>query len=110
MSNLTIDKLREMMRSLPDRDPFFNPLPSHRFGGIPVYEAPPPPPKVQVQCIRFADGSPILPAEFRAKINLELLARFGYQDDPFKDKLYMVRGYGIVCSPLHAGMLRNLRN
>lgn len=107
---LTYAKLNEMLRSLPapaPRNDLFNPLPM-RFMGMPVYEAPPPPPKLQVRDIKFSDGTSILPAAFRAEMNLWLLERFGFAEDMFKDKIYLLGSYGMVASPKNAAMIRNI--
>jgi len=111
MSDLTYEKLMETMRTIekiaPRREPslfdnLFRPM------GMKLFEAPPPPPKIQVRNITFDDGTSILPADFRAQLNSWLIDRFGFQDDIFKDKAYILGNYGIVMSPKHIGMIRSL--
>jgi hypothetical protein len=98
-NTLTEAKFRAMWDQMPKPEPdLFNPFRLPRFGGRRIFEAPPPPAKIQVADIRLKDGTPLLPAEFRARINLELVARFGYRDDPFKDRIYMLGSYGLVMS------------
>jgi len=113
MSNLTYEKILEMMRSLPPapRNDLFNPFPFRppgRFMGMPVYEAPPPPPKIQVRDIKFSDGTSILTPEFREKENTWYLERFGLQEDLFKDKIYILGGSTLVAKPEYCAMLRDL--
>ena len=101
-NTLTEAKLRAMWDQLPKPSPhdndLFNPFGRWRLFGTPVYEAPPAPARIQVADIKFKDGTSILPDEFRARINLELVERFGYCDDPFKDQIYMLGSYGMVMS------------
>lgn len=110
MSNLTVEKLRAMMASLPaaPRDTLDDLLRPGRILGMPVYVAPPPVPRIQVADIKFGDGTPLLPAAFRERINLELAERFGYREDPFKDRCYIFGGRAIVASQEYAWLLRNL--
>lgn len=110
MSDLTAEKLLELMRKyaapqcVPD---LFNPFPLRRFMGLEVYEAPPSPPKLQVRDIKFADGTSILAPAFRAEMNAWLLERFGYQEDIYKDKVYVLGNYGLVASRSNAAIIRN---
>lgn len=110
MSNLTLEGIRAMMASLPRPAPdLFNPLRMpFRPLGREIYDAPPPIPKIQVADIKLKDGTPLLPAEFRARVNLELLERFGYRDDPFKDKICLLGSYGMVMRPEYRHMIVNL--
>lgn len=113
---LTAEKILEMARRLaaetgalrrPHDDLFdfrFRPL------GMPVFEAPPPPPRVQVRDITLADGTPLLPAAFRARINADLMERFGFADDIFKDRAYIVGNRALVTSAQNAALLRNIVN
>jgi hypothetical protein len=97
-STLTAEKLREMIDSLPAEpryDFFGRPFPM-KLAGMNILEAPPPPPKLQVRDIKFRDGTSILSGEFRAKVNADLLERFGYQEDLFKDRAFILGSYGIV--------------
>lgn len=111
MSDLTAQKLLDLMKSLPPAppDPFgFRGLfgtPRPRFAGLDIYDAPPPVPKIQVDDIKLSDGTPLLPAAFRLKINVELAERFGYRDDPFTDKVYLLGNYGLVCRPEYRKIL-----
>lgn len=104
MSNLTIEALRAMMATLPKPEPSLfdlNPFRMPKFAGLNVYEAPPPPPKVQVRQIFLKDGTPLLSAKFLAETNAALIERFGCRDDPFKDKMYLLDSYGIVMNSDH---------
>lgn len=105
---LTVEKILEAMRGLPraPRNDLFSPLRT-RFMGMPIYEAPPPAPKIQVRDIKFSDGTSILPAAFRAQINTQLLERFGFQEDLFKDKVYILGNYALVAKPEYSALLRN---
>jgi hypothetical protein len=109
MSNLTYESILETMRSLPkspDNDllsPFrLRPL------GMNLYESPPPPPRIQARDVKLKDGTSVFPAKALAEMNAWLLERFGFAEDMFKDKIYFLGNYGIVASPKHAGMIRNL--
>jgi len=112
MSDLTYEKLRETLRMIHENAP--RPPQNNLFSsflrpmGIPLYEAPPPPPKIQVANITFDDGTPILDPGFRAQMNAWLVDRFGYRDDPFKDHVYFVGDYGMVASSKHCAIIRNL--
>lgn len=113
---LTVEKLRESMRKIaaetsayrrPHDDLFdfrWRPL------GMPVFEAPPPPPRVQVRDITLADGTPLLPAAFRARINADLMERFGFAEDLFKDRAYILGNRALVMSAENAGLLRGIVN
>jgi hypothetical protein len=110
VSELTIEKIREMMRGLPPapKNDLFAPFPFRsRLAGLDLYEAPPPPPKLEVRDIKFSDGTSILPAAFRAEMNLWLLERFGLKEDLFKENLYILGGRMLVGSPMNIAMLRN---
>lgn len=108
-STLTLEKLREAMRLLPSPEPdLFNPFQLPRFMGRQIYEAPPAPPKIQVKSLRLSDGTPLLPYDFLTRENARWLERFGYRDDPFKDNVYLLGGYGIVASPMNAHLLWNI--
>lgn len=100
MSNLTYQKL---LKAIYEADELRSPVSPRitdflrpRISDMPIFESSPPPPRIQVREITFNDGTPILRPEFRAKINAKLAAQFGYQDDPFKDKAYIMPGFGIV--------------
>ena len=73
--------------------------------GRDIYDAPPPVPKIQVRDIKLKDGTSILSPEFLAKMNNELAAQFGYRDDPFKDKIYLLGSYGMVMRPEYRHMI-----
>ena len=110
MSDLTVEKIREMMRSLPPaphNDLFDSVFPQRRVFGMPMYEAPPPPPKIQVRDIKFADGTSILTEAFRVEMNRWLLDRFGYAEDMFKDKIYIFGGQALLAKPEYCAILRN---
>lgn len=108
MSNLTIEEILKQMHALPAprHDDLFS-FPPRRFMGMNLVEAPPAPQKITVRDIKFADGTSILPAAFRANMNAWLLDRFGRQEDMFKDKIYILGGMTLVASPLNAAMIRN---
>lgn len=111
MSNLTIEKLRAIMATLPKPEPGLfdlNPFRMPKFAGLNVYEAPPPPPKVQVRQLFLKDGTALLPAKFLAETNAALLDRFGHRDDPFKDKIYLLGSYGIVMSSDHRRIIGDM--
>jgi hypothetical protein len=110
-NTLTVEKLRDMMRALPPtpaESDLFNPFARPRLMGREIWDAPPPAPKIQVADIKLKDGTRLLPAEFRARINNELIALFGYRDDPFKDKIYLLGSYGMVMRPEYRRMIVNL--
>ncbi len=110
MSNLTADTLLAMMASLPKREPDltmplrmpFRPL------GREIYDAPPPQPKIQVRQIFLSDGTPLLSPGFLAEQNAWWTAQFGYRDDPFKDKIYLLGSYGMVMRPEYRHMIVNM--
>jgi len=111
MSNLTAETLRAMWENLkehmPPREPgMLDFLRPDRLGGMNLYEAPPPSPKIQLRDIEFDDGTSILTPQFRAQMQSWLTARFGFQQDLFKDHCYMF-GNTIVASPSHIAMIRN---
>ena len=106
MSNLTVETLRAMLATLPRPELPLNDLLRPGFMGMKIYEAPPPPPKIQVADIKFKDGTSILPAEYRARVNLDLMTRFGFRDDPFKEHAYIF-GHSIVMRPEYAAVIRN---
>jgi hypothetical protein len=108
--SLTLASIKAMMDKLPKPEPdLFNPLRMpFRALGREIYDAPPPLPKIQVADIRLSDGTPLLPVEFRAKINNALVERFGYRDDPFKDKIYLLGSYGMVMRPEYRHMIVNM--
>jgi hypothetical protein len=110
VSELTFEKIREMMRCLPPgpRNDLFDPFPMRPFMGMPVYDAPPPQPKIEVRDIKFSDGTSILPAAFRAEMNRQLLERFGVKEDLFRDHVYVMGNRALVASPMNAHLLRNL--
>lgn len=113
MSNLTVESLQAMWESLkdhmPPREPgitdFLRPFP--RFGGMKIYEAPAPAPKIQLRDIQHADGTSILTPEFRRQMQDWLTARFGYQEDLFKDHCYILGNHTIIASPRHMAMIRD---
>ena len=109
-NDMTLERMLAAMRELGPPPP--NPLmdflrPRDTIMGMKVYEAPPPAPKIQVRDIKFADGTSILPMGFRAEVDDWLYARFGLQEDPFKDRAFIISGMGILASPKHVAMLIN---
>ena len=109
-SNLTYEKMRAMLDSLPKREPslFDNVFTRPKFAGLNVYDAPPPTQKIKVRDIKFSDGTSILSAKFLAQINAKFAATFGYQEDIYKDKAYVLGNYGIVMKPEYRHMIVNL--
>lgn len=108
-STLTEEKIHAAMALLPKLPPDpFNPfrMPFRPFGRE-LFEAPPPA-RLQVRDIKFKDGTSILPAGFLADQNARWLDRFGYRDDPFKDKIYLLGSYGMVASPQNCAIIRNV--
>jgi hypothetical protein len=104
MSNLTAEKLREMMRMLPSRH---DETPFKLGGGFRIYDSPPPPPKIQVRDIKLSDGTPLLSPAFRSEMNSWLSERFGFCDDPFKDSVYCI-GSALVMRPEYRHMITNV--
>jgi hypothetical protein len=108
MSDLTYEKMRAMLDSLPKPD-LFNPFRMpFRLMGREIYDAPPPAPKIQVRQIYLNDGTPLLPTEFLAEQNNWWAAEFGYRDDPFKDKIYLLGSYGMVMRPEYRHMITSM--
>jgi hypothetical protein len=111
MSELTFDKIMEtyhdILRKFPREPSILDSLKPGRFMGMPIFEAPPPQPKVQVRDLKFEDGTSILPDNFRREMNAWLVDRFGYRDDPFKDHAYICSG-NIIMSSRHIAMLHNV--
>lgn len=114
MSNLTSESILATMRKFhaefppPPPNPLFAGLFRPMLCGEKLYEAPPPAPKIQCREISFDDGTPILTPEFRAQINSWLIARFGFQEDFFRDKALMISGFGIVMSKRNMCVVTNL--
>lgn len=111
MSTLTAEALREMMAKFPapKHDDFFDYLvPRGALMGRKIYDAPPPLPKIQVRQLFLSDGTPLLPAEFLAAENAWWLNEFGYADDIFRDKVFLLGSYGIVCRPEYRQMITSI--
>lgn len=109
MSDLTSESILATMREFhekfppPPPSPFaglFRPM----FAGEKLYEAPPPPPKIQLS----KECAELVGPEFAAGLNLWLINRFGYRDDPFKDSIYFMSGVGIIASKKNIGAIINL--
>lgn len=108
MSSLTFEKIMEAKRRIdalhPDpfpREP--NPF-SLRPLGVPLIEAPDPPPKIQLS----RECAELVGAEFAASVNTWLLARFGRREDIFGDKVFLLGGFGMVTSKHNAALIRNV--
>ena len=110
MSDLTYEKLRAVYDSLPKPEPdLFNPFRlSLRPMGREVFIAPSPSPKIQVRDIKFADGTSLLPAAFLATENAWWAAHFGYQEDIFKDKIYLLGSYAMVMNARNHSILSSI--
>lgn len=116
MSELTFDKImetyREIQRAFPQpREPsIFDVLRPRPFMGMKVFEAPPPPPKLQVHDIKFSDGTSILSEDFRREMNAWLLGRFGFDERAylFHDKAIQLGHDTLIMNPKHIAMLRNI--
>jgi hypothetical protein len=112
MSELTYEKMRAMMDSLPKPEPdLFNPfrMPFRPLGRD-LYIEPPPPAKIHVHQIFLKDGTPLLPEKFLAEQNAWWAAMFGYRDTLCKDHIFLLGSYGILCSPAHASILSMITN
>lgn len=105
MSNLTTESILATMREwhakypAPEPSPFrdfFRPM----FGGLKVYEKPPPPPKIQLS----AECAELVGDEFAHRMNAWLAERFGLQEDC----MYLMSGFGIIASKRNIGMITNL--
>lgn len=114
MSNLTYDNImktfREIQAACPrPREPSMLDFLRPRFGGMKVFEAPPPPPKLQVRDIKFSDGTSILPDDFRRHMNAWLVGRFGFDERGylFHDKAIQIGHDMLVINPKHIAMLRD---
>lgn len=107
--DLTYDKLLAVMRQFPPPPPslFDSLFKPQTLMGMRVFEAPPPSPKIQLRDIKLSDGTPLFSPEFRAETNGWLIEQFGFRDDPFKDKAFMLNG-GIVMSKTHMAMAFNV--
>jgi len=103
---LTLKHLEEVWREIHAAAPrgLVSPF-ANLLAGKRVIEAPPPPPKIQLRDIKHADGTSILSPEFRREMQNWLTARFGYQDDAFKDHAYMF-GDNIIIRRDYAQMIR----
>jgi len=77
------------------------------MAGMKVILAPPAPPKIQVADIKFADSTSILDPAFRRSMNAWLIARFGFQDDPFKDSFYIFQNEYLIGNAKNIAMVRN---
>jgi len=87
----------------PDR--FSNPLGLRPFMGMPVYEAPDPPPKIQLS----KEWADLIGPEFAAQVNCWLLIRFGRRESPFDgNRAFLLGGYGIVMSRDNAAFIRSV--
>jgi hypothetical protein len=90
-ASLTMGRIRELLLQFPPIEPdplitsFLRP---RRFAGLEVFEAPPAKPVLEVRDIKYADGTSILSAEFRTRLNAWLLERFGRQEDHFTHYAY----------------------
>ena len=94
MSGLSIKELMKTLKQFNNQYPtpapnlfdslFYKPT----FAGMNLYEAPSPQPKIQVEDIKFDDGTSILSEEFRSKMNTYLIKTFGHHDDIFKNTVY----------------------
>lgn len=109
MSDLTWQKIDDIRKEIERAAPrgLYTPF-QNLMAGMKVIEAPPPPPKVQVTDIKFEDGTSILDPAFRRSMNAWLAGRFGFQDDPFKDKFYMFGGDYLIGNKQNIAMVRNL--
>lgn len=109
MANLTSESILATMREFEEKfppappNPLFGGLFRPMFAGERLFEAPPPPPKIQLskECVELVGP------EFSAKVNGWLIDRFGYRDDPFKDKAFLISGLGIVTSKRNIAMITN---
>lgn len=108
MSNLTAESLLAQMRELnalyppPPPSPFaglFRPM-FPEFGGLKVYEKPPPPPKIQLS----TEVADLVGAEFANRVNAWLVERFGLQED----RMYIMSGFGILASKRNIAMITNI--
>lgn len=111
MSTLTAEALREMMRQFPAprHDDFFDCLvPRASILGRKIYDAPPPLPKIQVRQIYLKDGTALLPQGFLDAENAWWLNEFGYHEDIFRDKVFLLGSYGIVCRPQYRQMITSI--
>lgn len=108
MSNLTWQKLKDIQQEIERAAPrgLVSPF-QHLMMGMKVIDAPPPPPKIQVADIKFADGTSILDPAFRRSMNTWLAGRFGFQDDPFKDTFYMFGNDYLIGNAKNIAMVRN---
>jgi len=120
VSSLTIEKLlrardilaeaelKPTFAALPERplfEEFFRPR--SRFAGMDIYTRPPSPAKIQVRDIKLSDGTSILTAEFRAKMNAWLVQMFGYEEDPFKDQVLIFQN-SLFVRPEQMAIIRNI--
>lgn len=111
MSELTYEKLREMMAKFPapKHDDLFDCLvPRGALFGRKIYDAPPPQPKIQVRQLYLSDGTPLLPPDFLATENAWWINEFGYHEDMFRDKVYLLGSYGIVMRPEYRHMITSI--
>jgi len=106
--NLTYEKIMEAQRRIealapPDR--LFDPLGLRPFIGMPVYEAPDPPPKIQLS----KECAELVGPEFAAQVNCWLLIRFGRRESMLDgNRAFILGGYGIVMSRDNAAFIRSI--
>lgn len=88
-----VQQMVDIRRELEGYEFLCPPLPSH-FAGMPVFEAPPEPPKIQLS------NNVTVSDEFRSKMDAWLLKRFGRRERLIKrNQVLYARGLGIVVTP-----------
>jgi hypothetical protein len=107
-AGLTFEKIMEAKRRLDEiaPSPFdsrgLDPFGLRPFMGMRVYEAPDPPPKIQLS----AECAELVGPEFAAQVNCWLLIRFGRRESIFDgDRAFILGGYGMVLSKANAARL-----
>lgn len=114
---LTVDKLLKMVDALPP-SPWltetvnlgFRERPG-RLAGMDVFVEPPAPRRVEVRDIKLKDGTSILPAAFRERINASLEATFGRREPLCTPGMaYILSGQMLVMSSSDAARMRSIIN
>jgi len=96
---------RELDALYPPAERAYDPFGLRPLFGMPLYEAPDPPPKIQLS----KQVAELVGPDFAAQVNCWLLTRFGRRESMFDGgRAYMLAGFGLVTSKNTAAIIRSI--